>query len=603
MAAITTPTLRDTPSTLPQMIDASARHPGPALRFRRAGRWLRMGYPDVHRQAQEIARGLIALDIRPGERIAILGGTNADWTLADLGVLSAGGVVVPIYQTNSPGECQYVLEHSGARAILLEDGPQLEKILAVREDCPDLEHIVVLRPGADVPDGVLTLRTLVAHGSDVTPEQLAAAGAAAEPDDPATIVYTSGTTGPPKGCVITHANFLATTAMYEDQMQLADEDPVVFMFLPLAHVLARVVQMVSLKVGGEIVYWSGDPARLLEDIKDARPTHFPSVPRVFEKIHTAALSGLEEADPVKRALFNWAIATGGRVRRAERENRTPGVLDRAQYALAERLVFTKIHALFGGRLRRALTGAAPIGREVLDFFDACGITILEGYGLTETCAAATLNTPDAHRLGSVGMPLSDVEVRIAADGEILIRGPQVFHGYYHNEEATQKTLDADGWLYTGDLGEIDDDGYLMITGRKKDLIITSSGKNISPANIETQLQETRWISHAVVYGDNKPYLVALVTIDPDEAAAMAEHAGLDTTDVAALGEDPTVRALLHEAIEEVNTRFAKIEQIKRFDVLDHDLTQAAGELTPTLKLRRAPVYERYGDRFEALYKN
>ena len=585
------------PQTLPALIARAARHKGPAIRFRRAGRWSRMSFADVYAQATNTARGLIDLGIHPGERVALLAGTTPDWTVADLAVLCAGGVVVPIYQTNSPRECLHVLSDSGARAVIVEDAHQLAKVLEVRGGCPDLDHVIVIDSAAAV-DGAMTLAEVRARGHAVVPDRLSAATATIAPTDAATIVYTSGTTGPPKGCVITHANILATVDMYEDQVQMdGGEQPIVFMFLPLAHVLARVVQFVALKVGAEIAFWGGDSTRLLDDLREVRPTHFPSVPRLFEKIRTVALADLEETDPIRRAIFTWALGVGARVQ----ASRGPGSLDRVQHAIAQRLVLGRVQALFGGRLCNALTGAAPIGRDVLEFFDACGITIHEGYGMTETCAAATLNTQEHHRFGTVGRPRAGVEIRIAQDGEIMMRGANVSPGYFHDDQATGAAIDDDGWLSSGDLGQIDDDGYLMITGRKKDLIITSSGKNIAPANIETMLQETRWISNAVVFGDNRPYLVALVTIDPDQAEALAERAGIPGADVATLSADPRVHDVLQESVGEVNGAFANIEQIKRFDVLDHDLTQADDELTPTLKIRRPVVTERYRERFEALY--
>ena len=589
------------PQTLPGMIAHAARNKGPAIRFRRAGGWSRMSFANVHAQATSTARGLIDLGIHPGERVALLGGTTPDWTVADLGALCAGGVVVPIYQTNSPRECLHVLSDSGARAVIVEDAHQLAKVLEIRGDCPDLEHVIVIDPAVAV-DGVMTLAEVRARGRDVAPDRLTAATATLAPTDAATIVYTSGTTGPPKGCVITHANILATVAMYEDQVQMdGDEQPIVFMFLPLAHVLARVVQFVALKVGAEIAFWGGDSAKLLDDLREVRPTHFPSVPRLFEKIRTVALADLEETDPIRRAIFSWALGVGARVQAAHGTSRRLGPLDRVQHAVAQRLVLGRVQALFGGRLCNALTGAAPIGRDVLEFFDACGITIHEGYGMTETCAAATLNTQAHHRFGTVGRPRAGVEIRIAQDGEILMRGANVSPGYFHDDQATRATIDDDGWLSSGDLGQIDDDGYLVITGRKKDLIITSSGKNIAPANIETMLQETRWISNAVVFGDNRPYLVALLTIDAEQADALAERAGLSGADMATLSSDPGVHEVLRESVDEVNGAFANIEQIKRFDVLEHDLTQADEELTPTLKIRRPVVTERYRERFEALY--
>ena len=588
-------------ANLAGLIAAAGRNPGSAIRFRRDGHWVQESFDTVFTRASDIARGLIAIGVRPGERVAILGATVPEWTLADLGALSAGTVVVPIYHTNAPGECAYVLEHSGARAVFVEDEGQLEKIRSIRGDCADLEHVIALK-GTLAGDDVIDLDSLIARGHDVPADSLQAASASVALDDPATIVYTSGTTGPPKGCVMTHGNILAAVQMYEDQLVLTgDETPRVFMFLPLAHVLARIVQFVTLGVGGELGFWSGDATKLLDDLQEIRPTHFPSVPRVFEKIRSRALAELDDGDPVRRALFGWATRMGARTAELDRAGRKPSLIQRLEQEAAQRLVLAKVQALFGGDLRRALTGAAPIGREVLDFFSACGITILEGYGMTETCAAATLNTPSATRFGTVGRPLPGVEIRIAADGEILMRGPNVSPGYHHNHEATAETWDEEGWLHSGDLGQIDQDGYLAITGRQKDLIITSSGKNISPSNIETSLQETRWISHAVVYGDGHSYLVALVAIDETELGELAEHAGVGSADAAELAKDPAVHELIWADIQEVNAHFATIEQIKRFDILERDLTQADGELTPTMKVRRGPVYERYRDRFEVLY--
>jgi long-chain acyl-CoA synthetase len=375
---------------------------------------------------------------------------------------------------------------------------------------------------------------------------------------------------------------------------------VIFLFLPLAHSLARITQFVSLDVGGTIAYWSRSRNDLLDDIVKTRPTHVPSVPRVFEKIHAKAVETAEEAGAVKRRVFEWAIAAGHAAREAERRGRAPGSMLRARLKLADRLVLSKVRGLFGPDIQLALTGAAPISRAILEFFDACGVLVVEGYGMTETCAAATLNTARELRFGTVGRPLPGVEVRIAPDGEILMRGPNLFHGYHKDEQATAETFDGD-WLCSGDLGEIDDDGYLSVTGRKKDLIITSSGKNISPSNIETALRETRWISQAVVYGDDRPYLVALLTLDPEEREALASHIGLESGEEL-LADDERVRAELQTAVDSVNENLARIEQVKRFDVLDGDLTQEAGELTPTLKLKRNVVNDRYGERFEALYR-
>jgi long-chain acyl-CoA synthetase len=587
------------PTVAEMALRATAAHAGPALRFARGDDWTEMSYSELGTALREIARGLVALGIRPGDRVSILSGTRAEWTLADLGALCAGAVVAPIYHTNSPEECQYVLEHADSRVVFCEDDEQAAKVAQVRDRCPSLEQVVTFEGSAD---GAITLQELRRMGAEVdasAPDQIARL---IQPDDMATIVYTSGTTGPPKGCITTHANCMATVRMYEEELGFgATSDPiVVFMFLPLAHSLARMTQLVVLDVGGTIAYWRGDPKRVLEDLAATRPTHVPSVPRVFEKVHTKALSGVEEAGRVKRAIFDWALGTGRRVRGRQRRGQPLGAVLSGRRALADKLVLSKVRGLFGPDIKLALTGAAPIARDVLEFFDACGVLVLEGYGMTETTAAATLNTEEHFRFGTVGRALPGAEVAIAPDGEVLMRGPNVFRGYFKDDHATSKTFTEDGWLRSGDLGSVDEDGFLRITGRKKDLIITSSGKNISAANLETALREIRWVSQAVVYGDNRPYLVALLTLDPDEAPALAAHVGGDP-DLTAMAADDRVHAELAKEVEEVNSRFARIEQVKRFTILDRDLSQETGELTPTMKVKRAVVYGEFAEVFEALY--
>jgi len=444
-----------------------------------------------------------------------------------------------------------------------------------------------------------TLDELRGRGADVAPERVHARVAATAPSDLATLVYTSGTTGQPKGCMLTHENFLATVDMYARRLGMNRRHSM-YQFLPLAHVLARVVQMGTLSVGARIVYWAGDPSKIADELLTRAPTHFPAVPRIYEKIHGVVTSRVADSGRAQRAVFDWALPRGRAARQALREQRQPDLLTDLQYRLADRLVLSKIRERFGPRFQVALVGAAPIAKELLEFFDACGVLVLEGYGLTETCAAATLNAPSELRFGTVGTALPGTEVAIAADGEILIAGPQVFKGYYDNPAATEETLSADGWLHSGDLGEIDEDGFLTITGRKKDLIITSSGKNVTPVNIESELRNSQYITEAVVYGDNRNYLVSLLTLDRDEAVKLAERLEI-ATDPATIAADPRVRAQLDTEIERVNQKFARIEQIKRFAILEHDFSQAGGELTPTLKVKRAVVYEKYAHVFDGLY--
>jgi long-chain acyl-CoA synthetase len=579
------------------VLDAASNHTGTALRFSQGGTWKGISYPALGEGARQIARGLMALGVNAGDRVAILSNTRAEWTLADCGAICAGAVVVPVYQTNSPEECQYVLAHSGATVIFCEDPGQLEKLAEVRSELPALRHLIAFE-GAQ--DDVLSLEALRDRSSEVTDEQLDERIAAIAPDDVATIVYTSGTTGPPKGCMLTHDNFRSVVEMVKERLQAKPDQDVIYIFLPLAHVLTRLVEFFGIDAGAELAYWRRDPKKIVEDVAITQPTYLPSVPRIFEKIYTAATAKVDEAGGAKVKLFNWAFKVGRKVRERENRGKPIGRVLQAQYQLADTLVLNKVRALFGGRIELALTGAAPIDEEILKFFHAAGVWVLEGFGMTETAAVVTLNSIPEHKVGTVGRPLPRTDVRIADDGEILMRGPQIFKGYYNNPAATAQTL-VDGWLHSGDLGEIDADGYLRITGRKKDLIITSSGKNVSPSNLESALAQSRWISRAVVFGDRRQYLTAILTIDADEAAALAEKVGAQDADVAVLAADPAVRAELQAAVDETNKRFARIEQVKRFAILERDLSQEHEELTPTLKVKRNVVYERYADVFKGLY--
>jgi len=571
-------------------------HEGSALRFWRDGRWDELSYAELGTAVREIACGLIALGVHRGDRVSILSGTRPEWTLADLGALCAGAVVAPIYHSDSPEECRYILEHGDSVLVFCEDAQQLAKVEQVRGHCPRLQHVVTFDgSGQDT----ISLDELRGRGRGVDAGELDRIAADVRPEDVATLVYTSGTTGPPKGCMTTHANVMQTARIYERQLDL-DPGSVVFMFLPLAHTLARIAQMVFLDVGGTIAYWRGDTAHLLDDVRSTRPTHLPTVPRVLEKIHARALSGIERAGWLRRMAVQSALASGRKVRRREREGHHVGGLTRLRHALADRLVLSKVRALFGPDLELVLTGAAPISSSVLEFFDACGVLLLEGYGLTETTAAATMNTATRLRFGTVGYALPGTEVRIGPDGEILIRGPHVFAGYFKDEPATREALTEDGWLRSGDLGSLDQDGFLRITGRMKDIIITSGGKSITPTNIETALREIRWVSEALVFGDDRPYLVAALTLDPDWVLSLATWLGVEP-EISVMARDQRVHAQLAREVDRVNERFARVEQVKRFTILDREITQETGELTPTQKAKRAVVYSRFKDVIDSLY--
>jgi long-chain acyl-CoA synthetase len=563
----------------------------PALRHKVDGEWRDISFREVGDAVSEIARGLIDLGIAPGERCSILSHTRPEWTLAYFGITCAGAAGVTIYQTNSPRECHYVLEHSESRAVFVEDADQLAKIREIEGELPNLEFVIVIEPGdADLGDAI-SLDELRERGRGRDAAEVEARYSAVTPDDICVYIYTSGTTGPPKGCLLSHGNYRAITTMSEKQGVLSEGDTV-YLFLPLAHAFAVLIQFIALDLGGTIAYWEKDPQKIIANLTEVNPTYFPSVPRMFEKIYTLATSAAPDKEQLQKA-----VQLGVKVRAMQaRGEEVPAELQ-APFEAAEEQLYKNVRGLFGSRIRQCVTGAAPIAKEILEFFYACGVPVMEGYGMTETATAATVNTPEAFRFGSVGQPIPGVEVKIADDGEVLLRGANIFKGYYKNDEATSSTL-SDGWLHTGDIGRLDEDGFLFITGRKKDIIITAGGKNITPANLENGLKQNRWISQAVVIGDRRPYLVALITLDPEEAPAFAEEHGLD---VAGLHESDEMKAEVQQVVDEVNSHVGPVEQIKRFEILPQDLSQETGELTPTLKVKRNVVNEKFADVVDRIY--
>jgi long-chain acyl-CoA synthetase len=569
----------------------------PAQRFKVGEEWKDISYAELGDAVKEVALGLIDLGVEPGDKISILAHTRPEWTEACFGILTAGATLVTIYQTNSPEECRYVLHHSDSRAVFVEDGEQLAKIREIEDDCPELQHVIVMEPGDAELGDALSLDRLRERGRGRDAAEWKARYEAVTPDDMCLYIYTSGTTGPPKGCLLTHANYRAITDAVVEQSVLEGGD-CSYLFLPLAHAFAILIQFASFELGVAVAYWSRDPKMIIADIAQVSPSFFPSVPRMFEKIYTLATSNVEDKEGLRKA-----VEVGVKVRMMRDAGQE--VPEQLQHGFdqAEEKLFKNVRGLFGKNMRECVTGAAPIAPEILEFFYACGVPVMEGYGMTETSTSATVNRPEAgeFRFGSVGKAQPGVELRIADDGEVLIKGPNIFQGYYKNEEATEGAL-QDGWLHTGDLGRIDEDGFLYITGRKKDIIITAGGKNITPANLENGLKQNRWISQAVVVGDRRPYLVALITLDPEEAPALAQALDLEDSDLAALAREEKVRAEVQKAVDEVNSHVGTVEQIKRFEILDHDLSQETGELTPTLKVKRNVVHEKYADVVDRIYE-
>jgi long-chain acyl-CoA synthetase len=583
--------------TLADLLQRSAEIYGdkPAVKYKDGDKWIDRSFSEVLEIVRPLGLGLTELGIQKGDRVAILANTRPEWTYFDFAALSIGATVVPIYQSNSPEECRYVIENSDAKVVIVEDAEQLEKVKQVRSQLPKLEQIVIMI-GSD-PEA-LSMEDLAAKGAVVDPTVWEQRYSAVTPQDICTFIYTSGTTGPPKGCVISHGNYRSMLDMVNSTSVIEPED-VTYLYLPLAHSFALLIQLGSFDLGSAIAYWERDPLKILPNLAELKPTYFPSVPRIFEKIYTAATSGMEKAGGMKKRIFDWSIKVGEEMRETKRSGRKPGFLLERKYKFADEKVLSKIRALFGGNLRLAVSGAAPINPEILRFFDAAGVLVLEGWGMTETSTAATIATPDDFKIGTIGKPFPGCEVRIADDGEILVKGPNVFQGYHKNEEATRETI-VDGWLHTGDLGEIDSDGFIKITGRKKDIIITAGGKNITPANLEAEIKQHPLVSQCVVVGDRRPYLVALVTLDPEEAIAYAKEHNLPE-DPAALASDPDVKDSIDAHVEKINENFARVEQVKKIAILPHDLSQESGELTPTLKVKRAVVTQKHENEIEQLY--
>jgi len=562
-----------------------------AVRYKRDGAWQDVTVAEVAAIAQEIGLGLVDLGVQPGDRVSILCRTRPEWTYCDFGATETGACVVPIYPTNSPEECEWVLADSGARVVICEDAAQVAKIAEIRARLPTLEHVIVIDADG-APADAIALADLRARGAHGDRSELDRSIAAVAHDDPFTIIYTSGTTGPPKGCVLTHGNYRAILTMAQST-RAVESDEMTYLYLPLAHSFALLIQLLSFDVGAGLAYWSNDPQQIVLELNEVRPTNFPSVPRIFEKIYTLVTSN---GDP---ELIRKAVAVGIQVRELELAGKpVPDELQQ-HFNRAEEELFSKVRAAFGGRMRQAVSGAAPIAKEILEFFFACGVPVFEGYGMTETATAATFQSLDDYKFGTVGKPFPGVELRIADDSEVLIKGENIFAGYHNNADASFGAV-TDGWLHTGDLGSIDADGFLSITGRKKDIIITAGGKNLTPANIENDMKQCRWVSQAVMYGDRRPYPVMLVTLDAEEIVPWAQQQGLPG-DVEQLARHPDVHALVQAHLDAANEKYAQVEKVKKLAILGHDLSQETGELTPTLKVKRNVVNEKYRAVFDELY--
>ncbi len=588
--------------SIPQMFfaRAAARGDKPAQRVKVNGTWRDTSWRDLHNVVRHTAQGLIDLGVQPGDRIAILSDSRAEWVQCDLAIQATGAITIPIYPSLLEEQTAYILQNSETSLVFVDTPAQLVKIKNIRDQVPGLRHIVSMAPQA-VDDDALSLAALAERGaaSDGTAALLDERVSQLTRENEATYVYTSGTTGPPKGVVQTHGNHLAALEMIEAALE-TQEGEVHLLFLPLAHSFARLESFAGLYLGLTTAFAESIDA-LPDNMQEVRPMFMFSVPRVYEKMYARITSMAASGSSAKQAIFNWSLDVGRQVSALEQRGQPIPSGLRIKHKIAHKLVFSKLHARVGGRLRYFFSGGAPLAQEIAEFFHAAGILILEGYGLTETCPVLTGNRPDRYQFGTVGQPFPGVELRIAEDGEILGRGPNIAKGYYKLPEDTAEVFGDDGWFATGDIGEIDAQGFLRITDRKKDLIVTAGGKNVAPQNIENLLKTDRYISQAMVYGDKQKYLTAIVTLDPDEITAYAHQQGIEDTRIDALAAHPEIVKLLDERVTVVNQRLPSFESIIKFVIAPEDFTQEGGELTPTLKVKRKVVTEKYATELAQLY--
>jgi long-chain acyl-CoA synthetase len=554
------------------------------------GAWQDVTYAEFRDEVVAVAKGLIAAGVEPGDRVGLLSKTRYEWTLLDYAIWWAGAATVPIYETSSPDQIGWILADSGAVACIVETDDHHGRVTQARDRTPDLRHVWTLESQA--------VKTLEALGTDVGDGEVEARRKVVTPGSMATVIYTSGTTGTPKGCVLTHANFMFELGVATKELDrlFETEDASTLLFLPLAHVFARIIQIGCVRSGARLGH-SSNVKELTASLAEFQPTFLLAVPRVFEKVfNTASQRAHAEG---KGRIFDAAAESAIRYSQA-RDGSRVGPLLRARHAVFDRLVYGRLRDALGGKTEYAISGGAPLGERLAHFFRGIGVPVLEGYGLTETTAALTVNLPDSQKVGTVGRPLPGTEVKVGTDGELLFRGGQVFDGYWNNETATADALDPDGWFRSGDVGEIDDEGFVRITGRKKEILVTAGGKNVAPAVLEDPIRAHPLVSQCMVVGDGKPYIAALVTLDDEAVRTWAAERSLGQTPPR-LVNDPDLRAAIQHAVDDANARVSQAESIRKFRILPVDWTEESGHLTPSLKLRRNEVMRDYAAEVEALY--
>jgi long-chain acyl-CoA synthetase len=576
-----------------------------AFRTPAAGGWRSLTWAETEARIRAVSSGLRALGVSSEQVCAILSSTRIEWILADYGILFSGGATSTIYPSSTAEECAFILSDSGAVVAFAEDREQVAKLASRRAELPALRHVVTFDGERSADGWVIPFAELEERGTAwdrAHPGAFEETAAEVRPGALATLIYTSGTTGRPKGVELTHSAWVSQSKAVQDSGILSHPDPLQFFWLPLAHSFGKMIGTAQLRIGFPTAI-DGRVERIVENLGQVRPTFVCAVPRIFEKVYAKVMAGARDGGAAKAALFGWALDVGREHARRVRAGRRPGPLLAAQRALADRLVFSRVRGLFGGRLRFFISGSAPLSKDIAEVLDAMGVTILEGYGLTESSAATHVNLPWATKIGTVGPALPGIDVRIAEDGEILMRGPWIMRGYRGLPERTAEALDPDGWLRTGDVGFVDADGFLAITDRKKDLIKTSGGKYVAPTELESKLKAiSRWVGQALIHGDRRNYVSALVTLEPEAVARWASENGLAGRTLPDLADAPEVKALVQKDFDALNSTLPRFATVKRFTILPREFSEAEGEVTPSQKLKRKVIEERYKAQLDAMYR-
>ncbi|HEV7655342.1 MAG TPA: long-chain fatty acid--CoA ligase [Mycobacteriales bacterium] len=568
-----------------------------------AGTWTSLTWAELGERVTELAAGLLALGLQPQQRVIVYASTRLEWVLADLAINTAAGATTTVYPSSQPEDVLHIVGDSEAVIAFAEDESKAATLRELADRTPELRHVVLIDGDGDGSDRELSLATLAERGRALLAEDAAAVDKVVDsigPEDLATLIYTSGTTGRPKGVRLVQDNWTYEGAAIEE-LDFLRPDDLQYLWLPLSHSFGKVLLAAQLQIGFASAI-DGRIDKIVDNLGVVKPTFMAGAPRIFEKVHNRVIGSVEADGGVKAKLFAKAFETGKKHSAVLQQGRKPGIGLTVAYAGADKVVFSKLRDRFGGRIRLFVSGSAPLSRDVAEWFHAAGLLIVEGYGMTESSAATTVNLPESFRFGTVGPPLPGTELRIAPDGELLVKGPGVMRGYHGLAEATEETLDAEGWLHTGDIGELDQDGFLRITDRKKDLIKTSGGKYVAPGPIEVSFPVICGLaSQFIVHGDGRNYVTALVTLDPDALAQWAQTNNVAERDPGALARREDVRAVVAAGVKELNAGLNRWETIKDFRILDHDLTVESGELTPSLKLKRRVVESRYKNLLDEMY--